>query len=205
VLDLYTYQTSNGQRAAIMLEECSLPCRVHRVDLTKGEQRQEAYLRINPTGMIPALVDSEGPGGAPLVLSQSGAILLYLAEKAGRLLPADARGRAEALQWLIFAVTDVAGASGSMYYHSSVVPEKSPANVQWYEERLIAYLRVADAQLAGRDALAGEYSVADVALFPIVAVRRKLCERAGGMTNLARWFDAIGQRPAVQRGLAAGS
>ncbi|MDH5285440.1 MAG: glutathione S-transferase family protein [Betaproteobacteria bacterium] len=205
MLDLYTFQTSNGQRAAIMLEECALPFRVHRVDLTKGEQRQEAFLRLNPAGMIPVLVDSDGPGGAPLAIAQSGAILLYLAEKAGRLLPADPRARAEALQWLFFAVTDCAGASGAVYYHSAVVPEKSPANVQWYEERLIAHLRVADAQLAGRDALAGEYSVADVALFPIVALRRKLVERAGGMPNLARWLDAVGQRPAVVRGLAAGN
>jgi GST-like protein len=205
VLDLYTFQTSNGQRAAIMLEECALPYRVHRVDLAKGEQRQEAFLHLNPAGMIPVLVDSDGPGGAPLAIAQSGAILLYLAEKAGRLLPADPRARAEALQWLFFAVTDCAGASSAVYYHSAVVPEKSPANVQWYEERLIAHLRVADAQLAGRDALAGEYSVADVALFPIVAVRRKLVERAGGMPNLARWLDAVGRRSAVVRGLAAGT
>lgn len=205
MLDLYTFQTSNGQRAAIMLEECALPYRVHSVDLAKGEQRQEAFLRLNPAGMIPVLVDSDGPGGAPLVLAQSGAILLYLAAKAGRLLPAEPRARAEALQWLFFAVTDCAGASGAIYYNSARVPEKSPANVQFYEEKLLACLRLADTQLSGRDALAGEYSVADIALFPLAAVRRKLVERAGGMPNLLRWLDAVGQRSAVVRGLAAGT
>lgn len=202
MIDFYTFASSNGQRAAIMLEECALPYRLHWIDLTKGEQRAPGYLAINPAGTIPTLVDADGPGGAPLALSQSGAILLYLAEKTGRFLPADPRGRAEALQWLVFAVSDCAPASSGIYYHTTLVPEKSEANVHWYEQRLLAQLRVADARLADREALAGEYSVADIALYPIVAVRRKLVETAGGMPHLARWSERVGSRPAVQRGLA---
>lgn len=203
MLDLYTYATSNGQRVAVMLEECALPYRVHKVDLAAGAQRDPVFLTINPAGMIPVLVDPEGPGGAPITITQSGAILLHLAAKTGRLLPVDPRACAEAMQWLFFAVTDCAAASGAIFYTSARLPDKSEANVRYYEERLLALLQVVDARLADREALAGEYSVADIALLPIVVVRRPLLERSGGYGNLRRWLEAASLRPAVQRGLAA--
>lgn len=203
MLELYTYATSNGQRAAVMLEECALPYRVHKVDLAAGAQRDPAFLAINPAGMIPVLVDPDGPGGAPITITQSGAILLYLAEKTRRLLPADPRARAEAMQWLFFALTDCAPASGAIFYTSARLPDKSEANVRYYEERLLALLRVVDERLADRQALAGEYSVADVALLPIALVRRPLIERDGGYGHLRRWLEVASLRPAVQRGLAA--
>lgn len=202
MLELYTFQTSNGQRAAIMLEECGLPYRVHRVDLAQGEQRAPAFLALNPAGMIPVLVDPEGPGGSPLTVAQSGAILLHLAAKTGRFLPADARARSEALQWLFFAVSDCGPASTAIYYSSARLPDKSEANVRFLEERLLGLLRVLDARLAGREWLAGDYSVADIAVFPIANLRRVMIAEAG-LANLLRWVDAIGARPAVQRGLAA--
>ncbi|TMH62728.1 MAG: glutathione S-transferase family protein, partial [Betaproteobacteria bacterium] len=155
MIDLYTFNTSNGHRASIILEECGLPYRVHKVDLAKGEQRAPEFLNINPAGAIPAIVDHDVPGG-PLKLSQSGAIMLYAAEKTGRFLPTDPARRAQALQWLMLAVTDVARASTSIFLSSAVLPDKSPANVAYFEEQTLRYLRVAEARLAGRDFLADE-------------------------------------------------
>jgi len=163
MIDLYTFNTSNGHRASIILEECGLPYRVHQVDLAKGEQRAPDFLNINPAGAIPAIVDHGVPGGS-LKLSQSGAIVLYAAEKTGRFLPADPTRRAVALQWLMLAVTDVARASTSIFLSSAVLPDKSPANVAYFEEQTLRYLRVAEARLAGRNFLADELSVADFAL-----------------------------------------
>jgi GST-like protein len=203
MIDLYTFETSNGQRAAIMLEECELAYRVHRVDLGRGEQKSPDFLNINPTGAIPAIVDHDGPGGAPLKLSQSGAIVLYAAEKAGKFVPKDPVRRAVAMQWLMLAVTDAARASTSIFLCSSVVPDKSPANVAYFEEQTLRFLRVADARLKGRDFLADELSVADFALYPIYAVRRTLVDKAGDLRELTRWVAALAARPGVARGMRA--
>ncbi len=203
MIDLYTFSTSNGQRAAIMLEECGLPYRVHKVDLTKGEHRTPQFLNINPAGAIPAIIDPEGPGGAPLTLTQSAAIMLYAAEKTGRFLPGDPLRRAMALQYLMLAVTDVARASTSVFLCSAIVPDKSPANVAYFEEQTLRYLRVADARLAGREFLADELSVADFALYPLFAARKALVERAGDLQELTRWGAAMAMRPGVARGMHA--
>jgi GSH-dependent disulfide-bond oxidoreductase len=200
LIEFYTYDTSNGQRVAIMLEECGLAYRTHRVDLTKGEQRTADFLRLNPTGAIPVVVDADGPGGQSLTLSQSGAIMLYLAEKTGRFLPADPARRAAALQWLMHAVTDCASTTGVIYALSVRAPEKSPANVAFFEERLLRYFGVADARLADREWLADELSIADFALYPIYAVRKALADGAG-MPHLARWAAGLAARPAVARAM----
>jgi GST-like protein len=202
MIDLYTFSTSNGHRAAIILEECGLPYRVHKVDLAKGEQRTPDFLNINPAGAIPAIVDHDVPGG-PLKLSQSGAIVLYAAEKTGRFLPADPARRALALQWLMLAVTDVARASTSIFLSSTVLPDKSPANVAYFEEQTLRYLRVAEARLAGRDFLADELSVADFALYPVYAVRKALVDKAGDLPELTRWGAALAARPGVDKGMRA--
>ena len=202
MIDLYTFSTSNGHRAAIILEECGHPNRVHKLDLAKGEQRTPDFLNINPAGAIPAIVDHDVPGG-PLKLSQSGAIVLYAAEKTGRFLPADPARRALALQWLMLAVTDVARASTSIFLSSTVVPDKSPANVAYFEEQTLRYLRVAEARLAGRDFLADELSVADFALYPLYAVRKALVDKAGDLPELTRWGAALAARPGVDKGMRA--
>ena len=203
MIDLYTFSTSNGQRAAIILEECGLPYRVHRVDLTKGEHKTPEFLNINPAGAIPAIVDPDGPGGAPLKLSQSGAIMLYAAQKAGRFLPLDPLRRALALQWLLFAVTDVARASTSIFLCSTIVPDKSPANVAFFEEQTLRYLRVANQRLAGHEFLADELSLADFALYPLYAVRKALVDRANDLPELTRWGAALALRPGLARGMRA--
>ena len=204
MIDLYSFGSSNGARAAVMLEECGLPYRVHRVDLAKGEQRAPGFLAVNPLGQIPVIVDGEGPGGGSITVAQSGAILLYLAAKTGCLMPGDPVERVRAVEWVFHAVTDCAGASGSIYTMSARVPDRSEANVRFFEERLLGYLRVADGALARHPFLVGTtFTIADVALYPIVAVRRALVDRAGDLPNLVRWADLVGGRAAVARGMKA--
>jgi len=202
-IDLYTANTSNGQRAAIMLEECGLAYTLHKLDLAAGEQRKPEFLKINPAGAIPTIVDGDGAGGAPLTIAQSGAILVYLAEKTGRFIPRDARKRAEAIEWVFQATTDTAASSMMIFVLSRLAPEQSDANLAFCEERTLRHLRVADAHLADREYLAGELSIADFALYPLTVVRRALIDRAGDLANLVRWSDAIGARPGVARGMKA--
>lgn len=202
MIDLYAANSSNSQRAAIMLEECALPYLVHRVDLAAGEQRDEAFLALNPAGAVPVIVDPAGPSG-PLTLTQSGAILLYLAMKTGRFFPKDPALRALAFQWFMFATTDFSSMSTMIYLNNAVVPERSPANVAFYEDRLARYFAVANAQLDRHRYLADELSIADFALYPVVRVRYGLVERAGNLAHLVRWADELAARPGVARGMAA--
>ena len=201
MIDFYTAGTQNGHRAAVMLEESGLAYRAHRLNLAAGDQKKPEYLAINPAGLIPAIVDHDGPGGRPLALAQSGAILLYLAEKTGKFIPKDPATRAIAMQWFMQACTDCAGASGGIFLAAHVVPEKSPANVEFFEQRLLRFLGVVDARLAANEHLAGELSVADFALYPLVATRMPLIEKAGGLANLRRWAAAMAARPAVAKGM----
>jgi GST-like protein len=203
MIDLYTWQTSNGHRAAVMLEECGFPYRVHRIDLFKNEQQNPEFLKINPAGAIPVIVDEDGPGGRPLTLAQSGAIALYLAEKSGRFLPAEAARRILALQWLMFTLSDLAPASGNVFLLGVLAPEKSPANLDWFSGRMLRYFRLADARLEGREWLADELSVADLALYPVYAVRKAQLDAADGLTNLHRWGAALGARSGVAKGMKA--
>jgi len=201
MLDLYTAGTGNGFRAAIALAESGVPHRVHKIDLAKGEQKTLEFLKRNPAGAIPVLVDSDGPGGKELTLCQSGAIVLYLADKSGRFLPKDPARRALALQWFMQASTDVAPSSGMIHMSNSALPDKSPANTAFFENRLLGFLRACDRQLAGQDFLVGEISVADLALYPVVSTRKPLIDKAGDMPNLSRWAAAMAARPGVQQGV----
>ncbi|MBI1942100.1 MAG: glutathione S-transferase family protein [Betaproteobacteria bacterium] len=200
MIDLYMWGTSNGLRASVALAESGLEHKIHKVDLSKGEQKKPEYLKINPAGQIPAMTDSDGPGGKPITLAQSGAILLYAAEKCGKFLPQDAATRAVALQWLMQACSDVAGTSGTIFALENVAPEMSPADVDFFKARLANFFRIADARLAGRDFLAGEISLADLALYPVVAQRKALAE---GLPNLAAWRERMAARPGVQKGMSA--
>ena len=156
MIDLYMAGTSNGLRAAVVLAECELAHTVHKVDLMKGEHRQPAYLMLNPAGLIPTIIDSEGPGGKPLTLSQSGAIVLYCAEKSGRFIPSNAARRALAMQWFMQAASDVAGAGTIMFFYGIQAPDKTPANAQWLEQRFLNALSVVDQHLADHQYLADE-------------------------------------------------
>jgi GST-like protein len=201
MIDLYLAPTANGLRAAVALEEAGLSYRVHLVDLAKGEQRSPEFLKLNPAGLIPVIVDDDGPGGNPLTLSQSGAIVLYAAEKSGKLLPRDEAGRAIALQWVMQAASDISGTSNAVFHTELRVPEKSAANLDYQKQRLLAYFAVCDRQLQGRDFLTGELSVADLMLYPNFATRKALLDEAGGLANLQRWGAAMAARPGVARGM----
>lgn len=201
MIDLYLAGTANGLRASITLDECGLSYQPHKVDLAKGEQRTPEFLKLNPAGQIPVIVDSEGPGGKPLTLCQSGAIILYLAEKTGKFLPRDPARRAIALQWFMQGATDVAPTSGAIFQLEVVAPEKSPPIVEHFKKRLLNFFAVCDRQLEGREFLAGEISVADLMLYPNFSARKALVDQAGGFANLQRWGAAIAARPGVARGM----
>lgn len=203
MIDLYAWQTSNCQRVAILLEECGLPYRMHKVDLFKGEQQSPEFLKLNPAAAVPVIVDADGPGGKPLTLTQSGAIDVYLAEKSGKFLPSEGLARVQTMQWLMFTLSDCAAASMALFLLSVLSPEKSPPNISLFEQRIVRMLRVADGRLAGPDYLADELSIADFALYPVYAARKALVEGAGGMPNLERWAGAIAARPAVVRAMQA--
>jgi GST-like protein len=201
MIDLYLAGTANGLRASVALEEAGLPYRVHKVDLAKGEHRTPEFLKLNPAGLIPVIVDQDGPGGKPLKLSQSGAIILYVAEKTGRFLPKDAVRRALAWQWFAQGLSDVAGTSGALFRVENSVPEKNAGNTDYFRKRLLGFFSVCDAHLAGRDFLADEFSVAELMLYPNFALRKSLIDEAGGFANLQRWGAAVGSRPGIQKGM----
>jgi GSH-dependent disulfide-bond oxidoreductase len=203
MIDFYTAATSNGQRVAITLEEADVPYRVHKLDLPNGDQKKPEFLAINPAGMIPAIVDHDGPGGMSLSLAQSGAIVMYLAEKSGKLLPADAARRAIARQWLMQACADCAAASNAIFLTTNRAPDKSPANLEFFENRLLRFFRDCDVRLNGRDFLADELSIADLALYPIYAARKGLADRAGDLANLTDWGAMMAARPGVAKGIQA--
>ena len=201
MIDLYSAGTANGFRASVALEEAGLPYRVHKVDLAKGDQRGAEFLKLNPAGLIPVIVDQDGPGGKPITISQSGAIILYIADKTGKLLPKDAARRAIALQWFMQGATDVAATSGAIFRLENSVPEKTPSSIEYFKQRLLGFFSVCDARLAGRDYLADELSVADLMLYPNFALRKQLIDQAGGFANLQRWGATMAARPAVQKGM----
>jgi len=201
MIDLYLAGTANGLRASVALEECELPYRAHAVDLAKGEQRTAEFLKLNPAGLIPVIVDSEGPGGKPFTLSQSGAILLYAAEKSGRFMPRDPAQRAIALQWVLQAASDIATSSNAVFVAENLLPEKTAANLELFKKRLLTAFAACDRRLEANEYLAGELSVADLLLYPNFAVRKPLLDHAGGYPHLQRWGAAMGARPGVARGM----
>ncbi len=204
MIHLYTAGTGNGRRASVMLEECGLAYQTHKLDLAKGEQKKPEYLAVNPAGAIPAIVDDTGPSGAKTTLAQSGAILLYLAEKTGKFLPKDPARKAEALQWFMQVSTDVAPASSTIFYMTSVAPDKTPANQKFLESRLLALLQHCDNKLAKSKYLAGdEVTIADLALIPVIDARKALIDQAPGLANLKRWAAEMMARPGVKKGLSA--
>jgi GST-like protein len=203
MIELYTYGTANGQRASVMLELCGLPYWARKVDLRAGEQRAAEFLAINPDGAVPVIVDPDGPDGRPLTLSQSGAIILYLAEKTGRLMPEGATAGLQALQWFVAVMTDAAQASTYIFYTGLADPAPAEHVTAHMERRFLGTVGNLDRRLAEVPYLAGdELSIADVALYPTVAARKALIERAAGLEHLCRWADTMAAMPEVQRGMA---
>ncbi len=202
MIDLYTWSTPNGRKISIMLEEIGLPYRVHAVNIGKGDQFKPEFIAINPNGRIPAIVDREGPDGQPISLMESGAILVYLAGKAGRLLPESVRGRYDALQWLMFQMGGVGPMFGQVHHFLRSAKVADPYGIERYTTETRRLYGVLDARLAGHDYLADEYSIADIATYPWVARHEWHKTRLDDFPNVLRWFKAIANRPAVQRGMA---
>jgi GSH-dependent disulfide-bond oxidoreductase len=202
MIDLFTAATMNGRRAALALAECELEHRVHRLDLNEGAQRQPEFLAVNPRGTIPAIVDDRGPDDTPITVTQSAAIVLYCAEKSGKLMPHDPQRRIEALDWFTHAVTDLGPASSALF-QLSLVPEKSAANVRHFEQRFLKHCADIDTRLQGRAYLAGEFSIADVGLYPVVLARAALIEGADGLANLKAWRQRVAGREQTASALAA--
>ncbi|THF62846.1 glutathione S-transferase family protein [Pseudothauera nasutitermitis] len=202
MIDLYTWGTPNGRKISIALEELALEYRVHTVDITRDEQFAPDFLAISPNNKIPAIIDQDGPGGAPVALFESGAILIYLAEKTGRLLPADPRGRLEALQWLMMQMGSVGPMLGQAHHFRRFAPEQIPYAIERYTNETRRIYGVLDRRLAGHEWLAGgAYSIADIATFPWISRHEWQGVELDDFPAVRRWYDAIAARPAVARGM----
>jgi GSH-dependent disulfide-bond oxidoreductase len=200
MLDVYYWGTPNGLKIKLFLEEAQLPYRIIPVDIGKGEQFKPEFLRISPNNRIPALVDNEpADGGPPLSLFESGAILLYLAEKIGRFIPADLRGRALTLQWLFWQVAGLGPMAGQNGHFNHYAPEKVPYAIERYTRETNRLYGVLDRQLAGRDYIADLYSIADMASYPWIVSHERHKQNLDEFPNLKRWFYRIRERPACQR------
>src|SRR3982751_5319976 len=169
MIELYTWSTPNGRKVSIMLEECALAYRTHRIDIGKGDQFAPEYLKITPNSKIPSLVDPQGPDGKPIALMESGAILIYLAAKTGRFLPKSARGKYEALQWLMFQMGGVGPMFGQAHHFMRVKKDEVPYGSERYGKEAKRLYGVMDRHLAGREFFAGEYTIADISIYPWVA------------------------------------
>lgn len=205
MIDLYFADSANSLRSLIALEECGLAYRGRQLDLLKNEHKSPEYLKINPLGAVPALRDSEGPGGGPFVLTQSGAIMLYAAEKTGKLIPREPLRRMSALQWFMMAASDAHPANAVMLYLGNNVPDLTQSAIDYLRNRFLGLMRSVEDHLAANRLayLAEELSIADLSLFPVVRIRREMIEKAGGFPCLLRWADDIAARPAVARAIAA--
>ena len=203
MIDVYSWPTPNGHKVHIMLEECGLPYRVHPIDIGAGDQFKPAFLAISPNNKIPALVDPDGPGGQPISLFESGAILLYLAGKTGQFLPPDERGRFEVLQWLMFQMGGVGPMLGQAHHFRIYAPEKIDYAVNRYTNEAKRLYGVMDRQIERTGAyIAGtDYGIADIAIFPWLRSWDNQGIDWADYPALKRWFDRIAARPAVQRGM----
>ncbi len=202
MIEVYSWPTPNGHKVHIMLEECDLAYRVHPVDIGAGEQFAPGFLAISPNNKIPAITDPDGPGGRPISLFESGAILLYLAGKTGRLLPADVAAKYEVLQWLMFQVGSVGPMLGQAHHFRVYAPEKLPYAIERYTREAQRLYGVLNKRLAHATYLGGpEYSIADIAVFPWLRSWKNQGVAMADYPHLKGWFDEIARRPAVQRGL----
>jgi GST-like protein len=201
VIDLYSWTTPNGRKIHIMLEETGLPYRAHPVNIGKGEQFDPEFLKISPNNKIPAIVDSEGPGGKPYTLFESGAILMYLAEKVGQFWPQDPAIKYRVVEWLMFQMGGIGPMFGQAHHFRQYAPEKIQYAIDRYTNEAKRLYGVMDKRLAEVPYLAGDYSIADMATFPWTQPHANQGVDLADYPNVKRWYDAIMARPAVQRGI----
>lgn len=197
MIKLYSADTPHGVRAALILEECGLDYHLKMVDLMKGEQREAAFLKLNPRGQIPVVVDLQEPDGPKLVLSQSAAIVLHYAQKTGVLWPSEPAQQAAALQWLFHAASDMSSIGSTLFSLENFVPEKSESTIEFFIDRMEPHLNFIDARLSEHDYLAGPVSVADIALFPVLITRLETIRDIGDYEAIEAWIVRMNARPAV--------
>jgi len=201
MIEVYSWSTPNGHKVHIMLEECALPYRVHPVDIGAGDQFAAEFLQISPNNKIPAIVDPDGPDGRPISLFESGAILIYLAGKTGLLLPQDVRARYVALQWLMFQVGHIGPMFGQAHHFRQYAPEPIYYAIDRYTREAGRLYGVMDHHLADATYFAGEFSIADIAIYPWTRSHANQGIDLAQFPNVLRWQQAVSARPAVQRGL----
>jgi len=201
MIDLYTWSSPNGSKVQIMLEETGLDYELHPVNLGEGEQNKSDYLAINPNGKIPAIVDRDGPGGDEVTVFESGAILLYLAEKSGKYLPEDPAGRWRVTSWLMFQMAGIGPSLAQAGYFLNRAPEPVPHAVERSINEAERLYGVVNRRLAEAEFLAGDYSIADIACYPWMRNHQRFGLDIADYPNVGRWLETIGARPAVQRGL----
>lgn len=202
MIDLYTWSTPNGRKISIMLEELGLPYRVHAIDITQGEEFTPAFLAINPNAKIPAIIDRDGPEGKPITLFESGAILIYLAEKRGHYFSTDPRTRYLTLQWLMFQMGGVGPMFGQAHHFLKFAPQAVPYAIERFTAETRRLYGVLDQRLSEAPYLAGEYSIADIATYPWVARHEWHGVNLADFPHVKAWFERIALRPAVVKGMA---
>jgi GST-like protein len=203
MIDLYYWTTPNGHKITIFLEEAALPYAIHPVNIGRGEQFKPDFLAISPNNRIPAIIDrAPSDGGAPISVFESGAILLYLAEKIGRFLPRDARGRVAALEWLFWQVGGLGPMAGQNHHFRLYAPEKLPYAIERYVNETNRLYGVLDRRLADRPYVAGDYSIADMAIYPWIEPYENQGQKLEDFPHLKRWFGEIAARPAVRSAYA---
>jgi GSH-dependent disulfide-bond oxidoreductase len=203
MIDLYYWTTPNGHKITIFLEEAELPYTIKPINIGKGDQFQPDFLKISPNNRIPAIVDqAPSDGGEPISVFESGAILQYLAEKTGKFLPSDIRGRTEVMQWLFWQMGGLGPMLGQNHHFSQYAPEKIPYAINRYVKETERLYGVLDDRLADRAFVAGEYSIADMAAYPWIVPYERQGQNLDDFPNLNRWFQAIQSRPAVQQAYA---
>ncbi|HVL72020.1 MAG TPA: glutathione S-transferase N-terminal domain-containing protein [Beijerinckiaceae bacterium] len=205
MIELYYWPTPNGHKITMFLEETGLPYEIRPVDIGRGEQFDPDFLKIAPNNRMPAIVDrAPVDGGEPVSVFESGAILLYLAEKTSRFLPGDLRGRTRVLEWLFWQMAGLGPMAGQNHHFAIYAPEKIPYAVERYVNETNRLYGVLDARLAGRDFVAGDYSIADMACYPWIVGHERQGQNLDDFPDLARWFARIRDRPATQRAYARG-
>lgn len=200
MIDLYTAATANGLRASVVLAESELEHRVHKLDPDLDTKKPD-FLKLNPSGQVPVLVDPDGPGGERLIVAQSGAIALYVAEKIGRFIPKDKRRRAAAQQWFMLVTTDVSAANTTLFLLENEAPKISPGIVEFFRTRLLRFYGIIDDRLSGREYLADEISIADLVLYPNYFRRKAWLDGAEHLKDLHRWGAKMASRPGVAKGM----
>ena len=202
MIDLYTSATPNGQKIHIMLEECGLDYEDHFVDLDSGGQFDPKFLKISPNNKIPAILDHDGPGGKNLAVFESGAILLYLAEKTDQFLPTEPRARADVMQWLFWQVGGFGPMLGQAHHFRAYAPEPVDYAIDRYTNEARRLYNVLDLRLDGREFVAGAYSIADMSIFPWCRLHGRQGQKLEDFPNVQRWFQDIAARPAVAKDMA---